>query len=215
MLTTPLDPSWFIENNFSSMYYTYNRDILKKTVIARTSIIHKNNIYNIGIVNQWLLEKSIANIEKEIVQKLSLNNDQIIEIFNTNSFEKVFNEYLYKAIKNSYIYLNNAEYDILLIESLKDLAWPLTNGVNVDIVLGLSPGTVLVYDAKRYKLALSLKGTHYSIVYGLRTRDIFEYLTPLKIFRIPPLPTIFVPEMIKEKIENIAEYINKNISSVI
>ena len=211
ILTAPLDPSWFIENNFSSMYYAYDRDLLKKTIMARISITQRTDIYSIGLVNQWLFEKPIAYIDKEIIQKLSSNYDQVIEIFDINNFEKVFSNYASKAIKESYSYLDNTKCDILVVESLRDFAWPLTDE-EVDVVLGISPGIVLIYDAGRYKLALNIKGTFHYTLNSLRTRSIFEYLTPIKVFKIPPLPSIFVPEMLKEKIDVLADYIISELS---
>ncbi len=160
-LTTPLDPLWFIENNFSSMYYVYINDLLKNTVIIRTTIPKSHSLYNIAIVNRWLLEKNMAIVDTQIIERILSRSDQVIEFLNLNELEKIVNIYAYNSIKDSYQHLIESNYDIILIESFQDVAWPLTDNDDIDIIIGISPGVIVIYDTNRYKLALNIKKVVY------------------------------------------------------
>ena len=86
-----------------------------------------------------------------------------------------------KALKEIY-----DNFHLIAVESFNNVAFPCTLALEVDYVLAVSPGKVLVYRGEQYKKVTKI----YSSIMKLPTLTVNEmskYLKPIQEFNIPPL----------------------------
>jgi len=87
-----------------------------------------------------------------------------------------------KALKEIY-----DNFSLIAVESFNNVAFPCTLALEVDYVLAVSPGKVVIYKGEEYNKAVKI----YSSIMRLPTltvNEISRYLKPIQEFNTPPLP---------------------------
>ncbi|MHC1581835.1 MAG: hypothetical protein ACXQT5_02285 [Candidatus Syntropharchaeia archaeon] len=150
-----------------------------------------------------LISKSLMKINRMVEGLFDLlydKADQIIETTNKDTTTKLF-KYYERGIKNSFTEISKNR-DVVVVESYSDIALPWEE-LKPDIVLGIKPWEISVYDAEKYMMA-------FDILYGkeISTERVAALLEPVKRIRILPQPSAQVVDYMKEKVRPILrEYI--------
>ncbi|MHC1579093.1 MAG: hypothetical protein ACXQTZ_00305 [Candidatus Alkanophagales archaeon] len=83
-------------------------------------------------------------------------------------------------------------HEAVVVESYCDVALPW-EGLKPDVVLGVEPWRIFVYDAEKYVAAVELAGRR-----EVTTRSVCPLLKPLKQVKVPPLRSSEITERLKE-----------------
>jgi len=207
-LIAPLDIYWFIEHNFTSMYYSYQLNIMRQILVTRVSYVNdRGRIFNLGILNKWLIDREIAYVDNTVTNSVTKKFDEIVEVNDLDTLAKIIVDHSARAIGLSCKLLEKYDKDIVLIESYSDSAWPFLSNISLDLVLAVAPGIVLVYPPEKYTIAVKIRTSIYKSLLGVSVKDILDYLSPIKHFKIPPVPSILIPETVEERIKELLDYI--------
>ncbi len=193
VLTAPLDPTVFINARVPDMYYSFSHDLLKTTLMARFSRYEDGVLYNRYLINEWALRRNILLVDEELIDRIMKNADEIAEIDTTKTFAYLMNKNFMNSVR-SCLKAIESRYQIVVIESYGDLAWPLPRETRVSIVFAVAPGRVLIYEASRFKMAVELKKPLRGLHTNVRLNDIIGLLKPIKSFKVGPVHTAEIPE---------------------
>ena len=209
LLTVPVKPSAFIEAKVGTFLYEYFSDIFKRAIFCRFSYYKVNEILNILYYNEWLVKRNLAIFNPaNAVEKVKKRASILYRLSDYRTLSQILlNEYS-RSIKTVLEYLEN-RYRVIFIESYKDSAWPLPWDEEVNVVLVVTPGQVMVYDFKRFKAAVYLKYSGSLPLMHVVLKDIINMLTPLLVIETYPISKFEVPETISEKFSNVIQYLIK------
>jgi len=192
-LTAPLDPTVFINARVPDMYYSFSYDLLKTTLMARFTKYEDGVLYNKYLINEWALRRNILLVDEELIDRITRNADEITTIDATKAFVHLINKNFINSINTCLKAIEN-KYQIVVIESYGDLAWPLPRETRVSMVLAVAPGRVLIYEASKFKIAVELKKPLRGLPTNVRLSDIIGLLKPVKSFKVGPVHTAEIPE---------------------
>jgi len=169
--------------------------------IADRVTICKNNYEHYVIVNKALPFKHDA---ENLINKLCQKATAVIYVTGPNDLNEVSGFYD-EATDKAYEVISR-RHDLIIYESYSDNALPWS-GINgrIDLILGVEPGRIHVYDPDRYFLALQLlEGFRREITVN-RIRGLIK---PLKTIKVPPYRSGEVIDKMKEKMQEILHDFN-------
>lgn len=208
LLTVPIKPSVFIEARVGGFIYDYISDIFKRALLCRFSYYKGGELLNILYYNEWLTKRNLAIFDRELVENVRKRSNIIYKLSDYRILLQVLlNEYV-KSVKSILEYLES-KYRIIFIESYKDSAWPLPWDEEINIVLIVSPGQVMIYDFKRFKTAVYLKYSGSLPLMNVILRDIINMINPLMVIETKPISKFELPETLSEKFNDIIQYLVK------
>ncbi len=192
-LTAPLDPTVFINARVPDMYYSFSHDLLKTTLMARFTRYEDGVLYNKYLINEWALRRNMLLVDEGLIDRIMRNADEITKIDATKAFAHLMNKIFINSI-NTCLKAIEDKYQIVVVESYGDLAWPLPSETRISIVFAVAPGRVLIYEAGKFKMAVELKKPLRGPLTNVRLSDIIGLLKPIKSFKVGPVHTAEIPE---------------------
>ncbi len=210
-VTAPLNPEAFLEARSPTSFFTYRYDIFRQIFLSRISLpLRENKIYNMGLLNTSVLNRNFVYVPREILYGLTKRLDNLEKIPSIQAFSNTISLNAAKSIEAS-IHVLSKKYSIVIIEGYSDDAWPLHPNASIDIVVAVSPGKLLLYDAKKYRLAISLRSHLIPKPKSISLSDIFSLLNPMHVINFPPIPPNALPENIAEKMDEILGLLTRKI----
>jgi predicted P-loop ATPase/GTPase len=140
--------------------------------------------------------------EKRLLEKLRHRADDIHEIGDLRSLNEVTEEYYGRAIRSAYRRLLD-RYDPIVIEGYGDVALPWSELDDLDLVIGVEPWHISIYDPDKYLSAVKFSIPTYSN--EISTRRIRELVKPLKEVKFLPVRSDERVEMLKKKVPSILD----------
>ncbi|MHC1636204.1 MAG: hypothetical protein ACXQTS_06280 [Candidatus Methanospirareceae archaeon] len=141
--------------------------------------------------------------KRRLLKKLYTNASRIYKVNNIEELNMVIEKYYDKAIRSAFTKIDYS-CDFLIIESYSDVALPWSGIRELDLVIGIEPWKIHVYDADRYLKAVQLAMPTYS-QREISTYTIKELVEPIRSIEIPPFKSYEVVKKLKEKIPMILE----------
>jgi predicted P-loop ATPase/GTPase len=133
-----------------------------------------------------------------LFEKLRAKASSIYHVRDLNSLNKLTEEYYDLAVELVYKEMNK-QYDCLVIESYSDIALPWKRLKDLDVVIGVKPGQLSVYDPEKYLAAVQLSASTYSQE-ELATSRIVELVKPIKEVKVPPFMSEEIVQGLKKRI---------------
>jgi predicted P-loop ATPase/GTPase len=170
---------------------------LPNFLLDRVTLL-KDELRFILIANKPLLSK--YHECKELLRGLYSNAKEVIEVYDIEQLNKVICKYYDKAIALAYEKIKqNSEF--VVVESYSDVALPWEGIENIEVVFGVEPWQISIYDPDKYLTTIKLfSQLRYK---EITTREVCKLLKPIKEIRIPPLLSKEIVEKLKDKIEKL------------
>jgi len=186
VLTAPLKPDTFIEARAPASYFSYAANTFRRAALVRAVVFDPVRTV-LAYVNNWAISRNLLRIDYDQLDKLTKRSDHVVKVDMLGSLIETYERISVQALKTAYPKALS-RHRVVVVEGVGNTAWPLPPDAEAWVVMAVTHGTVLVYDGKRYKTAVSLK-TGGSITYlrRLTTADVFTLLTPSHVVRTPPL----------------------------
>jgi predicted P-loop ATPase/GTPase len=140
--------------------------------------------------------------EEKLLEKLHHHANDIYEIGDLKSLNEITKKYYGRAIGSAYRKLLD-RYDPIVIEGYGDVALPWSELDDLDLVVGVEPWQVSVYNPDKYLNAVKFSIPTYSN--EISTRRIRELVKPVKEVEFLPFRSGERVEMLKEKIPSILD----------
>jgi len=176
-LITPLDTCYYLENETSRNLYLAHKDLYNHLVMERYTILKNGRTENTIL----LRESPTHLISTEIIEKLTSKADQILKIDHLESWTSFYDQNASNAITTCTEYLK--KHDIMVSEGFCDIIYPAPI-VKHEVVVGVSPGTVVIYDSERFCKAVKYYTRERKTQF--KASEIIPYLKPKGIYKIPP-----------------------------
>ena len=169
-------------------------------ILDRVTLWYKDGVKNLVVENEALS----ADYNNADFRNIRANASTIYPVRDLKTLNTITERYYSLAVELAYKRML-AQHEYVVIESYSDIALPW-NGLNdLDIVIGVKPGQMLVYEPKKYLAAVQLVTTTYSQE-EIRTARIVELIKPLKVVNVPPFRSEQLLQALKEKIPPLLEH---------
>jgi len=165
-------------------YYLYLEDQLISMPIVRFTL-YSGTKFNVYVVNREALHKDYLYYDLNYINSILDNADLILDVYTVNQMYKTMQVYAPTSIASCYSYVKKVS-DIVITESLSNVAAPSVHVLDPDLVLVIGPGVVMAYSGKSYSKAVLVYSSLRNVV-EISTQDIVNLISPLKVFSVPPL----------------------------
>jgi len=165
-------------------------------ILDRITLWFREGVRNLIVENKTLPVEYMCNDAD--FEKLRAKASVIYRVRDLYTLNKLTEEYYGIAIELAYKEMNK-QYDCVVIESYSDIALPWKGLKDLDVVFGVKPGHISVYDPDKYLAAVQLSASTYSQE-ELATSRIVDLVKPIKRVRVPPFRTDEILQGLKEKI---------------
>ena len=165
-------------------------------ILDRVTLWLKEGARNLVVENNALPVECRCN--DALFENLRTKASSIYHVRDLNTLNKLTEGYYDLAVELVYKEMNK-QYDYLVIESYSDVALPWKELKDLDVVIGVKPGQISVYDPEKYLAAVQLSASTYSQE-ELATSRIVELVKPIKEVRVPPFRSEERVQGLKEKI---------------
>ena len=165
-------------------------------ILDRVTLWFKEGVRNLVVVNEALPVEYKCN--DALFENLRAKASSIYHVRDLNTLNTLTEEYYDLAVELVYKEVNK-QYDCLVIESYSDIALPWKGLKDLNVVFGVKPGQVSVYDPEKYLAAVQLSASTYSQE-ELATSRIRDLVKPIKEVRVPPFRSEEIVQELKEKI---------------
>lgn len=163
-------------------------------ILDRVTLWYKDGVKNLVVEN----EAMSADYSNADFSKIRANASTIYQVRNLKTLNTITERYYRHAVELAYKRML-AQHEYVVIESYSDIALPW-NGLNdLDIVIGVKPGQMQVYEPKKYLAAVQLVTPTYSQE-EIRTARIVDLIKPLKVVNVPPFRSEQLLQALTEKI---------------
>jgi len=165
-------------------------------ILDRVTLWFKEGAKNLVVENDALPVE--YRCDDALFEKLRANASSIYHVRDLNRLNKLTEEYYDLAVELVYKEMNK-QYDCLVIESYSDIALPWKGLKDLNVVIGVKPGQISVYDPEKYLTAVQLSASTYSQE-ELATSRILELVKPIKVVKVPPFMSEEIVQGLKGKI---------------
>jgi len=146
-----------------------------------------------------LLDNKTASFEyldkEKFLTNLKDNADNIYEIENIETFNTLIKYYYDRAINSTYEKIKK-DFDLVIIESYGDITLPWNSFKKLDLVVGVEPWNIYVYEPEKYLDAVEIiTVSHFKEV---STNQIKNLIKPIKEVEYKPAKSIKRIETIKK-----------------
>ena len=163
-------------------------------ILDRVTLWYKDGVKNLVVENEALS----ADYNNADFRNIRANASTIYQVRDLKTLNTITEKYYSYAVELAYKRML-AQHEYVVIESYSDIALPW-NGLNdLDIVIGVKPGQMLVYEPKKYLAAVQLVTPTYSQE-EIRTARIVDLIKPLKVVNVPPFRSEQLLQALTEKI---------------
>jgi len=163
-------------------------------ILDRVTLWYKDGVKNLVVENEALS----ADYNNADFRNIRANASTIYPVRDLKTLNTITERYYSLAVELAYMRML-AQHEYVVIESYSDIALPW-NGLNdLDIVIGVKPGQMLVYEPKKYLAAVQLVTPTYSQE-EISTARIVELIKPLKVVNVPPFRSEQLLQALTEKI---------------
>lgn len=188
-LLSPLDPFFYADRDSIGEFFIRSSIEFAQAVIGRITYVEDDKLFNTYLLNEEALHESIMRIE--YIGRFLDNADKVVKPRDWREFEHILYDLTPKATSTCYNRLKS-KYDVMVIESFNDAAYPCNEAFNSKYVVVVSPGRVFLYSGEDYVKVVSTLDALYRK--PLRLEDVIAYLKPLETFTYEPAP----PEALKD-----------------
>jgi predicted P-loop ATPase/GTPase len=165
-------------------------------ILDRVTLWFKEGVRNLVVENNALPVECRCN--DALFENLRTKASSIYHVRNLNTLNTLTEEYYDLAVELVYKEMNK-QYAYLVIESYSDVALLWKGLRDLDVVIGVKPGQISVYDPEKYLAAVQLSASTYSQK-ELATSRIVELVKPIKVVKVPPFRSEEIVQELKEKI---------------
>jgi len=165
-------------------------------ILDRVTLWFKEEVKNLVVVNEALPVEH--RCDDKLFRKLRARASSIYHVRDLNTLNKLTEEYYDLAVELAYKKMVE-QHDCVVIESYSDIALPWKGLNDLDVVFGVKPGQISVYEPKKYSTAVQLSASTYSQE-ELATSKIVELIRPIKEVRVPPFRSEEIVQELKKKI---------------
>jgi predicted P-loop ATPase/GTPase len=165
-------------------------------ILDRVTLWFKEGVRNLVVVNEALPVE--YRCDDKLFIKLHARASSIYHVRDLNTLNKLTGEYYDLAVELAYSKMVE-QHDYVVIESYSDIALPWKGIKDLDIVFGVQPGQISVYEPRKYLAAVQLSASTYSQE-ELATSKIVELIKPIKEVRMPPFRSEEIMQGLKGKI---------------
>ncbi|MHC1610371.1 MAG: hypothetical protein ACXQTW_02020 [Candidatus Methanospirareceae archaeon] len=137
-----------------------------------------------------------------LFRKLLDNASDIYHVRDLNTLNKLTEECYDPATEIVYKEMEK-RYDYMVIESYSDAALPWKGLKDIDIVMGVKPGRILVLEAEGYLTAVQLSASTYLQEHS--TSRIVELVKPIREVKVPPFRSAEIVQRLKERVPRLLE----------
>ncbi len=165
-------------------------------ILDRVTLWFEEGVRNLVVVNETLPVE--YRCDDKHFRKLRARASSIYHVRDLNTLNKLTEDYYDLAVELAYKKMVE-QHDCVVIESYSDIALPWKGLNDLDVVFGVKPGQISVYEPKKYLAAVQLSASTYSQE-ELTTSKIVELVKPIKEARVPPFRSDEIVQGLKEKI---------------
>ena len=170
-------------------------------ILDRVTLWFKEGVRNLVIENEALPIEYRCN--DAIFEILRAKASGIYHVRDLDTLNKLTEEYYDPAVELAYK-RTVEHHDYVVIESYSDIALPWKGLKDLNAVIGVKPGQILVYNPEKYMAAVQLSASTYSQE-ELATSRIAELVKPIKELRVPPSKSEEIMQRLKGKIPGLLE----------
>ncbi len=142
------------------------------------------------------------NGEKKLLRKLYPKAADVYRVEDANDLNDLVKDHYGRAIGSAYRKIAE-EHDALVIEGYSDAALPAGDVCDLDLVVGVEPWQISVYDPDRYLDAVRLSTPSYSK--EISTSRVMELLSPKKVVEYQPSQPDERVDRLKEMMPEVLE----------
>lgn len=165
-------------------------------ILDRVTLWFKEGVRNLVVVNEALPVE--YRCDEKLFRKLRARASSIYHVRDLNTLNELTGEYYDLAVELAYKKIVE-QHDCVVIESYSDIALPWKGLNDLEVVFGVKPGQISVYEPEKYLAAVQLSASTYSQE-ELATTKIVELIRPIKEARVPPFRSEELVQGLKEKI---------------
>lgn len=165
-------------------------------ILDRITLWFKEGVRNLVVVNEALPVE--YKCDDKLLRKLHARASSIYHVRDLNTLNKLTADYYDLAVELAYKKMVE-QHDYVVIESYSDIALPWKGINDLDVVFGVKPGQISVFEPKKYLTAVQLSASTYSQE-EFATSKIVELIKPIKEARVPPFRSEEMVHRLKEKI---------------
>ncbi len=166
-------------------------------ILDRVTLWRKSGTMNLVVMNDALPVEYRYN--EALFSRLCSSASRIFHVHDLEKLNKLTAEY-YNLAAELVFTMMLGEYEFLVIESYCDVALPLpcTTLRDLDVVIGIKPGEIYVFEPEKYLTAVQLESSIRAE--ELSTAEIVELLKPVREVRVPPLRSAEIVPELKKKV---------------
>lgn len=142
------------------------------------------------------------NGEKKLLRKLYPKAADVYRVEDANDLNDLVKDHYGRAIGSAYRKIAR-EHDALVIEGYSDAALPAGDVCDLDLVVGVEPWQISVYDPDRYLDAVRLSTPTYSR--EISTSRVMELLSPKRVIEYQPSQPDERVDRLKEMMPEVLE----------
>jgi predicted P-loop ATPase/GTPase len=163
-------------------------------ILDRVTLWYKDGVKNLVVENEALS----ADYNNADFRNIRDNASTIYQVRDLKTLNTITEKYYSHAVELAYKRML-VQHEYVVIESYSDIALPW-NGLNdLDIIIGVKPGQMRIYEPKKYLAAVQLVATTYSQE-EISTARIVELIKPSKVVNVPPFRSEELLQALKAKI---------------
>jgi len=171
-------------------------------ILDRITLWFKVGVRNLVVENEALPAEYMCNDAD--FENLRAKASSIYRVRDLDTLNKLTEEYYDLAVELVYKEMNK-QYDCVVIESYSDVALPWKGLKDLDVVFGVKPGHISVYDPNKYLAAVQLSAFTY-LQEELATSRVVELVKPIKELKVPPFRSEEIVQGLKEKIPGLLDF---------
>jgi predicted P-loop ATPase/GTPase len=165
-------------------------------ILDRITLWFNEGVKNVVVENEALPVEYKSN--DALFRKLRAQASRMFHVRDLGALNKIIESYYSQAVE--FVYKRMVEqFDALVIESYSDVALPWSGLKELDIVVGVKPGQISVYEPEKYLAAVRL-ATSISPQEEVTTSRIVEVVNPINVVTVPPVRSDEIVHAIKKNI---------------
>jgi len=151
------------------------------------------------VVNKPLLRR--REYVAKYVERITHRSSEVVEVEEPDELRRLYKDMYEPSIERAYSHIRRAS-EVLVVESYSDIAVPWEGLEGIDLVLGVEPWRVVVYDAEKYMAAFRLY-SEFRHELELTTSQVCRALRPKAELLVEPATREEIAESYRPVLERI------------
>jgi predicted P-loop ATPase/GTPase len=183
-LMAPLDAGVFLRDDYIRGMYLRESDTFSHLLVERYTSGVGGKTKSVICVNETSLSHGVLG-DRGYIEALMEKADDVVTVSDVSEWASVFERFGPRSISMCRDRIGE-DYELMVVEGFNDAVCPAP-GMRYEVVVGVGPGIVALYDPSDFDRAIKVRSTIGSNPMELRSNNIVELIKPDEILTVPAL----------------------------